>query len=319
MVRVSSPVRLIEVPFDSGHYGVRMGAGPLALARAGAARLLREQGHIVEERLLEPAPSWRAELATAFELQRLVAAEVATARTAGQVPLLLAGNCDTTVGMLADPATTRGRPGMVWFDAHGDFNTPEIDPGGFLDGHGLAMAVGRCWQALTSAVPCFAPLPENRVALIGARSFDEAEELALRDSSVTWLPPSQVRDTGRLVPAIEALTAEIDTVHLHIDLDVHDPSIAPANQYAAPDGLSQEEMHQVIREIADRVPVTSATVAAYDPAYDPESRMERTALDLLALVAGIKADASSLSNCSKAVRISPALARSTAAGKTATV
>jgi arginase len=287
MISAPSPVRLIEVPYDSGHYGARMGAGPLALARAGAARLLRAQGHIVAERLLQPAPSWHAELATAFELQRLVAADVAAARTAGQVPILLAGNCNTTVGMLAAPAAPGCRLGMVWFDAHGDFNTPEIDSGGFLDGHGLAMAVGRCWQALTSTVPGFAPLPENRVALIGARSVDDAEELALRDSAITWLRPAQVRDAGCLIPAINALAAEVDLVHLHIDLDVHDPSIAPANRYAAADGLAAEEMHRVIREIAGRVPVASATLAAYDPAYDPNGQLERTALDLLKLLAGL--------------------------------
>ena len=153
MAVASSPIRLIQVPYDSGHHAVRMGAGPVVLARAGAARALREQGHRVEERLVEVS-SWRAELTTAFELQRLVAAEVAIARRAGQVPVLLAGNCNTTVGMLAAPPDGQ-RLGMVWFDAHADFNTPEIDAGGFLDGHGLAMAVGRCWQALTSTIPDF--------------------------------------------------------------------------------------------------------------------------------------------------------------------
>jgi arginase len=283
MVREPPPVRLIQVPYDSGHHAVRMGAGPVALARAGAARSLRERGHRVVERLIEAA-SWRAELTTAFDLQRSVAVEAAAARTAGEVPVLLAGNCNTTVGMLA-AAPPGPRLGLVWLDAHGDFNTPEIDAGGFLDGHGLAMAVGRCWQALTSTVPGFSPLPEDHVALIGARSLDEAEEVALRGSPVTWLAPAEVRHAGVLRSAVDTLAAKIDLVHVHIDLDVHDPSIAPANQYAAPGGLSAEEVRHVVREIAGRIPLASATLAAYDPAFDPEGRMEETALDLVTLLA----------------------------------
>jgi arginase len=277
-------IRLIQVPYDSGHYGVRMGAGPLALGRAGAARLLRERGHTVEEQLLEP-PAWRAELRTAFELQRLVAAEAAAARTAGQLPLLLAGNCNTTVGMLASPAAGARRPGLAWFDAHGDFNTPETDAGGFLDGHGLAMSVGRCWRALTSTVPGFSPVPENRVILVGARSLDAAEEVALRGSAIDWLDPDRTRSDRALGAAVDAFATRTDSVHLHVDLDVHDPSIAPANEYAAADGLSAAQVQRVVRRIAGRVPVASATFAAYDPAFDPHGRMARTALDLLLLVA----------------------------------
>jgi arginase len=149
------------------------------------------------------------------------------------------------------------------------------------------MVVGRCWRTLTSAVPGFSPLPERRIVLIGAHSLDGDEETALRGSSIAWLPPARVRDPGSVSGALEALAAEADHVHIHIDLDVHDPSVAPANQYAAPGGLSAEEVHDVVRKIAGRIPVASATLAAYDPAFDPEHRMEQAALDLLTLLADL--------------------------------
>jgi arginase len=275
------PVRLIQVPYDSGHRDVRMGAGPLALAKAGAADRLRAQGHEVDERLIEASP-WRAELSTAFELQRLVALEAAAARSAGHRPILLSGNCNTTVGMLAGLTGPGRRVGLVWLDAHGDFNTPEIDASGFLDGQGLAMSVGRCWTALTSAVPGFEPVPEGSVLLVGARSLDDAEEPALRGSDVTWLPPQRLQELGR---AVGALAERADVVHIHVDLDVHDPSIAPANSYATPDGLSAEQVRQVVSEVAARVPLASATLASYDPAYDPDGRMADTALALTAHLA----------------------------------
>jgi len=170
-----------------------MGAGPEALVAAGATDRLRARGHDVREHEVEPTSPWRAELRTAFELHRQIATTAAAALADGRVPLLLAGNCSGTIGMLAAlqaglTTTPRLRVGLVWFDAHGDFNTPDIDPWGFRDGQGLAMAVGRCWQALTSTVPGFAPLPEQRVLLVGARALDDAEESALRTSRVTWLP-----------------------------------------------------------------------------------------------------------------------------------
>ncbi|GAA0468452.1 arginase [Paractinoplanes deccanensis] len=274
-------MRLIEVPYDSGNRAVRMGAGPPALIEAGAVRELRAQGHQVIERLVE-APAWRAEVRTAFELQRLVAVEAAAALDAGHVPLLLSGNCNTTLGMLSALTAARRRVGLVWLDAHGDFNTPDTDASGFLDGQGLAMAVGRCWTALTSTV-----LPEDRVLLAGARSLDPAEESALRGSAVAWLPPGHVRDGTSLRRAVETLAGRVDIVHLHVDLDVHDPSIAPANSYAAPDGLSADEVRQVARQVAARAPIASATLASYDPAYDPHGRMAHTAVALLTLLAGL--------------------------------
>jgi arginase len=285
MALTPPPIRLLFVPYDSGRRDKRMGAGPLALRRAGAADTLRGAGHDVDERVVEATSPWRAELATGFELQRLIAAEVADARAAGRLPLLLSGNCNTTVGVLGGMADTGRRLGLVWFDAHGDFNTPETDPGGFLDGHGLAMAAGRCWRPLTSKVPGFTPLPEERVVLVGARSFDDAEETALRDSSVAWLSPEQARDEDRVARTAQTLARYADQVHVHVDLDVHDPSIAPANGYAAPDGMSAGEVRAVIRRIGTRLPIRSATLAAYDPSYDVAHRMERVALDLLVALA----------------------------------
>lgn len=260
-----------------------MGAGPLVLAEAGAARRLRERGHEVDEQVLEPASGsrWQAELRTAFELHHVIATEARAARTAGQLPLILSGNCNATIGVLAGLTHPARRVGLVWLDAHGDFNTPDIDTSGFLDGHGLAMAVGRCWQTLTGAVPGFRPLPERQVLLAGARSLGDAEEAALIASDVQWLRPEQARNAQFTAAALDHLAETVDVLHFHVDLDVYDPSIAPANSYAAPDGLFAEDVHRLLRQSAERAPVVSATLASYDPAW----RMRNTALELLELLA----------------------------------
>jgi arginase len=287
-----TPVQLLQAPYDSGHFALRMGAGPSALAAAGAADRLRAGGHDVREQVVAPTSSWRAELKTTFELHHAIAAAAGLAYRAGRVPLLLSGNCNGTVGMLAalhaTPWSSLGkRVGLVWLDAHADFNTPEIDPWGFLDGQGLAMTVGRCWQALTATVPGFTPLPERRVLLIGARSLDPTEEPALRASEIVWLRPVQARNPAAIRAAVGRIAAYTDVVHVHVDLDVHDPSIAAANSYAAPDGLTANQVQKVVQYVADELPVASATLASYDPDYDPLGRMCQTALDLLELLADL--------------------------------
>jgi arginase len=276
-----APVRLIEVPYDSGHLGMRMGAGPLALAEAGAARRLRDRGHLVTRQRLSLQPGWHAELVTAFALHRMIAAETVAARAAGQVPIVLSGNCNATLGVLAGLAGSVPRLGLVWFDAHGDFNTPDTDPGGFLDGQAVAMITGRCWRAATSSVPGFRALDEDQVLLLGTRSLDDAEAGALRGSKIVTLSPAQVRDDNSVTGAVSALTDRADRVHIHIDLDVYDPSIAPANSYAAPDGLFADDVRAAVRRIAGHLPITSATLAAWDPGYDGHGRMLEVALDVL--------------------------------------
>jgi arginase len=281
------PVRLLAVPYDSGHRDRRMGAGPTDLLRAGAPDRLRSRGHAVAEQMIEPTSAWQAELATAFDLHRRVAAAVADARDVGELPLLLAGNCNTTLGVLAGLAADGRRIGLVWLDAHGDFNTPEEDTSGFLDGQGLAIVVGRCWRALAATVPGFVPLSEEHVILIGARDLTVDQTAVLSRSVVRWLPPEQARAADALDAALGDLARRVDVVHFHVDLDVHDPSIAPANSYAAAGGLSAEEVLAVLRHIAVRLPVVSATLASYDPSYDVECRMRDTALALLEEIAAI--------------------------------
>jgi hypothetical protein len=102
--------------------------------------------------------------------------------------------------------------GLVWLDAHGDFNTPETDTSGFLDGQGLAIAVGRCWRSLAATIPGFTPLPERDVVLVGARDLTHAQGEVLRDSEVTWLRPEDARRADRIAAAVASLAERVDVL-----------------------------------------------------------------------------------------------------------
>src|SRR5215208_5665127 len=164
-----------------------------------------------------------AEVPTAFELDRLVAEQVREAVAEGAFPLVLSGNCNTAVGTIAglDAADL----GVVWFDAHADFNTPETTTTGFTDGMGLAVAVGHCWKETARGVPGFTPVFERDVVLAGVRAMEPAEEerLAASDVSVVGADRIGLEGPGALEEALDRLEDRIGKVYVHLDLDVLDP------------------------------------------------------------------------------------------------
>ena len=171
---------------------------------------------------------------------------------------------------------------VLWFDAHGDLQTPTTSTSGFFDGMGFAMLTGRCWPALAATVPGHAPLPDELAVLVGGHDLDDAEVQLLAGAGIAHLTVADIRaGTDAEDALVAALAGRADAVHLHLDLDVHDPAIAPANSYAVPGGLTAAEVRRVVTAVARRLPVASATVASWDPALDVEDRLRDVALDLL--------------------------------------
>jgi arginase len=275
-------VDLICCSYDSGRRDWRCGRGPGRILQQGALARLEAAGTEVRLVEIEPKVRYDSENALAFEVQRRIAAAVATAREAGRLPLVLAGNCNAAVGGASGIGGTKR--GVVWFDAHGDFCTPETTDSGFLDGMGLAMMVGRCWQRALSHMPGYAPIAEKATALVGARDLDPAEADALAGSAVTYLRVGDLRARGvasAFNPFLDHLAREADRVYVHIDLDVHDPEEAPANQLNVPDGLSAAEVREAVALIGRRVRVAAAGLGSYDPAVDPDGRTAEVAVRLL--------------------------------------
>lgn len=255
-----------------------MGAGPARLLDAGLTARLVERGHRVHVETVAHEAEPPAEIRTGFELMRGVAARVRAAVQAGRWPVVLAGNCNTAVGTLAGLGPGAG---VVWFDAHGDFNTPETTTGGFLDGTALATATGRCWRALAATVPGFVPVPEAHVVLAGTRDLDPAERDLLDASAVTVLPPAAVQAGALVHEALDALARHVHGVYLHLDLDVLDPAHGRANPYAVAGGLSPAEVRATLEAVGRRLPIRALTVASYDPATDEAGTICAAALDLI--------------------------------------
>ena len=278
-------IRLIQVPYDSGHRNRRMGQGPFHFAAKGVAENLAEIAGSVKAVVVECNDPFPTEIATTFRLQRAISEQVQTALTESAFPLILSGNCDSTVGALGGFASHR--LGLIWFDGHGDFNTPETSTSGFLDGMGVAMVTGHCWSAMTESIPGFHPLTEDRVALVGVRDLYEVEYSRLLKSEITLVQYEKMRDDGAievLEQVLHAWSGKLDGVYVHVDMDVHNPTLAPVNSYQPSEGLSPEEVQQCVRTIAANFRILGASVTAYDPDSDTAGKGLAAGLDLIYLL-----------------------------------
>ena len=278
-------VQIIQVPYDSGHRSLRMGRGPEYLIENGLVQALQHDGHEVSVETVESPTEFRAEVQTQFVLYASVARHVAAARQNGTFPLVLSGNCGASVGVIAGAQTRR--LAVIWFDAHGEFNTPETTTTGFLDGMGLAIATGQCWKRLAESIPGFDPIPGSNIVLIGGRDFDAGERERLEQAGVIVLDAASIEQSGMrnaLGSVMPAFVGQADEIHLHLDLDALNPQEAPANGWLVEGGLSVDELTEAIMLIKDRLKITSATIASFDPSYDPQGKTLNAALKFIGQV-----------------------------------
>ena len=182
--------------------------------------------------------------------------QVDDAMSAGRFPVLLASDCSICITTL--PTVLRHHPDarIAWLDAHGDFNTPETTQSGFLGGMCLAAACGR-WDA---GLGVDGVLDPARVVMTGVRDLDGGERVELERAGVGTAPPD------KLAGALEG-----DEVFVHLDLDVLDPSVLPA-QFPAAGGLSSEGLRDLLGELAESATVIGVEITAFDAPEDEDER-----------------------------------------------
>jgi arginase len=244
--------RYFTLPYDCGQRGLRMGAGPL--------RLVEALGVDAEE--IAPASPYPQEVRTSFELYRALAARVAAA---DDFPVIFSGHCGAAIGAAAGVGVDD--LAILWFDAHGDYNTPDTTDTGFLDGMCLAVATGRCWHALARSIPGFAPVDPRRVVHLGARDFSPGEREAL------------VADGVHMGPLFDGVDAT--RILVHVDLDVIDARYGRANLYACEGGLSPDEVLDVTAQARSRFTIAGLVIASYDPTCDTDGRIAEAAMRIV--------------------------------------
>jgi len=186
---------------------------------------------------IEVAPDFSAAPDPITAVNRALVAALHAHRN--QFPLIFSGDCLNSIGAVKGLITEAGM-GVVWFDAHGDFNTPATTQTGFLGGMPLAMLVGHGDLRLLDGVG-LAPLREQDVILTDARDLDPAEGVLLRSSAVTHLPH-----------VTDLLTAPLPAkpLYIHLDVDVVTPDDLPVKRYATQGGPSLDETIQAVQRLA---------------------------------------------------------------------
>jgi arginase len=204
-------------------------------------------------------------------LHQPIADFVSSTITGGNRPVSIAGDCCTAIGVLAGLQHAGCTPVLIWFDAHGDFNTWETTPSGFLGGMPLAMLVGRGEQTLVNAVNLH-PIPETQVILVGGRDLDPEEKPALARSGVHYLT-----DIGSLLK--HPLLAH--PVYIHLDTDIINPEEAPAMNYLAPGGPSVAELQALFRSLAQTGKIVAVSLSSWNPGLDGDGRSQAVCMALL--------------------------------------
>ena len=203
----------------------------------------------------------------------------------GRTDLLLCigGECSSTVGVIAGLTGLKGKLGVVWIDTHGDFNTPETSPSGYIGGMCLAMACGR-GPMLGSTVEGSMPLiDEQRLVHIGSRSLDPPEAEMMRASPMGLFIMKSVSLAG--APAVADRTVErlegADSIVCHLDVDVLDPGTIPAVNYPSPGGMTIEEVIVIIARLAGTGKLKVVEVSAYNADLDKDGSSAKAITSLL--------------------------------------
>lgn len=193
----------------------------------------------------------------------MIASTVRVARQNGWFPLVLSGNCNAAVGSACGCDST----GVVWFDAHGEATTPETTSSGFLDGMGISILTGQCWKRLAGSIAGFAPVPGERIALVGARDIEPDEVNLLKHVGVAHVSMNE-----SFLGAKQEIAQKTTGLYVHFDLDVLDPSEAVANQWCPPGGLSVASLVDSVKSLTAHTRIKAAGFASFDPHADQNGR-----------------------------------------------
>ena len=271
---MKNSVTLISVPYDSAHFGKRMGAGPRHIINHGLIEKIQTHRFEVLYKEVLTKQKFPTEITTCFELLDLSREEIIHAKEHRSLPIVLAGNCSGTVGVVA--GFKSNDTGVIWFDAHGDCETPETTTSGFLDGMGIPLLLNSCWQNLLSSYNLTSSLTGENIVLIGARDLSKSEEQFIKTNAIKYITVDEIkRSNTQRAKAIffDLSSSGIQQVHLHIDVDVFDPAVAHSNSYEVKDGLARHEVLSLINCCMREMRVTSVTIASYDPSFDTDDSM----------------------------------------------
>ncbi len=274
-------IAIIGVPVDlgAGRRGVDM--GPSAIRYAGLKERLAALGHRVRdlgniavplaEQFEPPAPGEKPRyLEPLVELNHALARQVSAVVDEGAFPLILGGDHSLAIGSIGGVAHNR-RIGVIWIDAHGDFNTLDTTPSGNIHGMSVAALTGRGDPRLVSLLGGGPVLRDSDVAMVGIRDLDAGEREILKASGIRVFTMHDIDRRGLASVMEEAIMrVSVGTVgfHVSLDLDALDPAEAPGVGTPVLGGVSYRESHLAMEMIAQSGKLLGMDLVEVNPILD---------------------------------------------------
>jgi len=277
-------IGVIGIPYTVGWKGEGIDEGPAALRKAGLVRQLSQVADVVTDlgdvkANLPPRDDTNPRLLNPYQVVavcKAVAPRVRTACQQGYFPLILGAEDSIIMGIVEGLQQGLGETiGLIYLDAHGDFNTPETTPSGLIGGMDVAMLAGHGPDLLTNIFGHKPQLREKQIAIFGARDLDPPELEMLKESKVHLYTMDKVRELGpehAMKEATEKLLRTSKRIYIHIDIDVLDPREIGATQLPVPDGLGLAECSNALRVVSQSGRLCGLAVMVFNAHKDPNGK-----------------------------------------------
>jgi arginase len=293
---VRQPAGIFGVPMDLGQDRRGVDMGPSAIRYARLQGALEELGYPVTD-LGNAATPIPETVDKDGEVRHLDAVRDVCSEVAGRAstmvaedlfPIFLGGDHSISIGTVSGVARSSGRTGVIWLDAHADFNIPETSPSGNIHGMPLSVLTGRGHPDLVRIGGEGASVRTEDVVILGLRSVDEQERGLLLETGVRVYTMKEIDAYGVASVVRRALEdlSHLERVHLSVDLDVVDPGIAPGVGTPVRGGLTYREAHLVMELINEAGIVSSLDVVEVNPILDDRNGTAELAVELVASLMG---------------------------------
>jgi arginase len=278
--------------------------GPSAIRIAGLGERLAALGSVVVDRgdLEAPIPETRIARDPHKKYIREIARvcqklyrKAYESHAAGALPIVLGGDHSLaagSVGAASDVAASRGKQiGLIWIDAHGDMNTPETTTSGNVHGMPLAALLGQEPHELAQIGGRMPKVRAQKTVLVGVRNLDDLEKQQIRDAGVHLFTMKDIDRDGIAVVmkrAIAIAGRATAGIHVSVDLDVCDPTIAPGVGTPVKGGLDYREAHLALEMVADSGRLSSLDLVEVNPILDAQNQTAMLATELALSALGMR-------------------------------
>lgn len=284
-------IAIVKNPYSGSRSGTELSRGPEILETGGLKEFLSNLGCVVENvSTVQLTPEEEKEYGVWHRLglaNNHLGKIISANEEADIFSIGLLANCNSLMGMLAGlqhsgPGRRPLKIGLVWIDAHGDFNTPETTLSGMLGGMPVAVSAGLCLTRLRMKSGLEPALPTKYIVMAGVRDTDPLEQELIDRSQIEMISVDDIRTISENIHAqMERLSRLTDKIYIHIDMDVLDPREVSGHSLTVPDGPTSKELADALEVVFQYKKTAALGIASYPAGRDEDKLSLKAAYTLI--------------------------------------